>query len=354
MRHYVPDEPGVLPFDVDIDTVPSFFEPPPPPLSSPIPLSDPSPTESLPRSSAPGLIGSRSASSSGSGSGLSGLFFTAGEEGERTEVSWGRGRGGEVGRGGSRFMDPRDHQLQVESRGHWPTVAAVSSPLQLQPDDGAAPRYPSISPPRLVGLSPSTSSEEEGRGGHGQAGEDDGDGPPSLVASSDREGEGIGGFRYPFYGVAIPDRPQSQSPPPPQASLTSLNSVPTQMTIPVPSSVYPRPVQHTLGPHSHATHSLPFPSPSSSFSSPSAPSPSPMFSTNPSIQEKDQVSRRLRKGDILYWHHLQRSGEIPPVGDDERARIGNGNGRSEGNGSNERAKRKENEGEDLCAVLGGR
>jgi hypothetical protein len=100
-------------------------------------------------------------------------------------------------------MGPRDHQPQVESHGHWSTVAAVRSPFLLQLDDGASPRYPSASPPELVGPSPLTSSEEEGRGDRGQAREDDDDGPPSLVASSEGEGERIDGFQYPFYGVPI-------------------------------------------------------------------------------------------------------------------------------------------------------
>jgi len=36
--------------------------------------------------------------------------------------------------------------------------------------------------------------------------------------------------------------------------------------------------------------------------------------------------KTLKKGDILYWHNLQKSGEIPGVEEDQRARVGSGGG----------------------------
>lgn len=60
-------------------------------------------------------------------------------------------------------------------------------------------------------------------------------------------------------------------------------------------------------------------------------------------------ARKLGKGDTVYWHHLKRSGEIPGVEDDRRARVG-----LRGGGSEE-AQEQEREQEDyLVFVVGGR
>jgi hypothetical protein len=51
---------------------------------------------------------------------------------------------------------------------------------------------------------------------------------------------------------------------------------------------------------------------------------------------------------VLYWHHLQRSGEIPGVEEDERARVGSsGGGTSKGMA-------KAEQGMYLCMVIGRR
>ena len=45
---------------------------------------------------------------------------------------------------------------------------------------------------------------------------------------------------------------------------------------------------------------------------------------NPSHSQKEVMveKRRLRAGDVVYWHHLTRGGEIPGVCEDGRARVG--------------------------------
>ncbi|KAH9944714.1 hypothetical protein B0H21DRAFT_449642 [Amylocystis lapponica] len=44
----------------------------------------------------------------------------------------------------------------------------------------------------------------------------------------------------------------------------------------------------------------------------------------------EPVPERLRAGDVLFWHHLVRSGEIPAVCEDARARGSYGGGRATG------------------------
>lgn len=59
----------------------------------------------------------------------------------------------------------------------------------------------------------------------------------------------------------------------------------------------------------------------------SPPSPtSPRPPQSPTSPRPPQESERLRAGDIVYWHHLTRSGEIPAVSDDPRARASGANG----------------------------
>ena len=41
------------------------------------------------------------------------------------------------------------------------------------------------------------------------------------------------------------------------------------------------------------------------------------------IQKEEVVEKRkLKAGDVVYWHHLTRGGEIPGVCEDARARVG--------------------------------
>lgn len=315
-----------------------------------------------------------SASSSGSGSSgsgglISGLFFSAGEgevevrrDSRRSESRDGRelGRGRDVTRG--RFMGPRRQPaMQTQPRADLPlsqiravSTAAVSPSSVVQ----SAPL------PELLGISSFGSSTEE----VGQY-DDENEEPPSLVTSS---GD-ISSYQYPFYHnngtIAEPNllssrfdlpqfqaqpplaQSQSQSSPPPLASPTPLS--PLSMAIPVPSSAYPHPAQYTTHAYAHpsythTTHTLPLPavplhSPTSS--SPSAASPSPTSSTRLQLQRDRQT---LRKGDVLYWHHLQRSGEIPGVEEDERARVG-----SSGGGTSKGVE-KAGQGLYLGMVIGGR
>jgi hypothetical protein len=45
------------------------------------------------------------------------------------------------------------------------------------------------------------------------------------------------------------------------------------------------------------------------------------FGSSGSADQKDlPTSRALKPGDVLFWHHLTRCGEIPGVEDDRRAR----------------------------------
>lgn len=87
--------------------------------------------------------------------------------------------------------------------------------------------------------------------------------------------------------------------------------------------------------------------------SPTPPGPSPtLLSPASSIhpthaQEKDLW--KLKAGDVLYWHHLQKSGEIPGVEEDVRARAGNDSSSDDG----ERMAGKEM-GRGLPMIIGGR
>jgi len=40
----------------------------------------------------------------------------------------------------------------------------------------------------------------------------------------------------------------------------------------------------------------------------------------PAEQKEPPPARILKAGDVLYWHHLARNGEIPGVAEDERSR----------------------------------
>lgn len=46
------------------------------------------------------------------------------------------------------------------------------------------------------------------------------------------------------------------------------------------------------------------------------------FIAPPEAKEPPSRAPPLKEGDMLYWHHLSRTGEIPGVFDDERSRTG--------------------------------
>jgi hypothetical protein len=166
---------------------------------------------------------------------------------------------------------------------------------------------------------------------------DDYEDPPSLVTSS---GYSTNGYQFPYYPEGVDQHgsafhqsrvstPQYQPQSPP---LSPSSLPPLPMTIPVLSSVYPHPAQNAAHPHdeplSHTAHSVPLPtvplhSPMSS--SPFAASPSPASSVHLQASQRER-KKKLKKDDIVYWHNLQKSGEIPGVEEDQRARGGNSGG----------------------------
>ncbi len=85
------------------------------------------------------------------------------------------------------------------------------------------------------------------------------------------------------------------------------------------SHIYP----HVL--HSHSRSSSPHIHPAYMTLRPPSTDPSslpslpPQF-VSPAEQKEQPVPRKLKSGDTLFWHHLARTGEIPGVADDIRAR----------------------------------
>ncbi|KIJ67876.1 hypothetical protein HYDPIDRAFT_173615 [Hydnomerulius pinastri MD-312] len=141
--------------------------------------------------------------------------------------------------------------------------------------------------------------------------------------------------------VAVVDRrlgtsvPSQTSPPPPPASSPSLSSdylpsPPMEPTELAPSSVSsspdpfafvtspasprrsPRPLPRSPSPHSHA----PQLHPSQPGTGRSTPEPRGV-----PLEPRDPPPRKLKAGDVLYWHHLAKNGEIPGVEEDPRARV---------------------------------
>jgi len=90
---------------------------------------------------------------------------------------------------------------------------------------------------------------------------------------------------------------------------------PVSMPIPVLSSTYPHPAQLPQ-PHTQA-QSNPTPTQAGDNHVPNS-------NANPNLNAHVHILPPLRGGDVLYWHHLRRSGEIPGVCEDERARSGVG------------------------------
>ncbi|EKM54112.1 uncharacterized protein PHACADRAFT_209933 [Phanerochaete carnosa HHB-10118-sp] len=106
---------------------------------------------------------------------------------------------------------------------------------------------------------------------------------------------------------------------------------------PTPATSPPRRSRHASGsPRSqrHVRSSAPVPPPrrrdssaSNSFVEPPSPrsdrssSPPPLIPLTPPRATHHSRPGRLREGEVVFWHHLARSGEVPAVSDDPRARA---------------------------------
>lgn len=55
---------------------------------------------------------------------------------------------------------------------------------------------------------------------------------------------------------------------------------------------------------------------------PNPPAAAPFIVASHGQKEEVVEKRKLRAGDLVYWHHLTRGGEIPGVCEDARARVG--------------------------------
>jgi hypothetical protein len=90
----------------------------------------------------------------------------------------------------------------------------------------------------------------------------------------------------------------------------------------------PRHAPRPPAPHSTSSHPhpapLPIPVPSQSIRAPfllQSPPSYPYEVRVPSLEHKEPSSpKKLKAGDVLYWHQLVRNGEIPGVAEDKRAR----------------------------------
>lgn len=85
--------------------------------------------------------------------------------------------------------------------------------------------------------------------------------------------------------------------------------------LPVPSHFYP------TSPRSSATHSSPVSPPYTSTLTDSPPLLSSSLNFHPADQKEPlHQPPSLKPGDVIFWHHLARKGEVPGVIDDLRAR----------------------------------
>ncbi|GLB37524.1 putative FAM72 protein [Lyophyllum shimeji] len=123
-------------------------------------------------------------------------------------------------------------------------------------------------------------------------------------------------FADPSFASTHPDSfpfPRDYSPPESHSSFYSQHFVPPRSR-PSPVSVAPQFIYHLTG------------RPTSAASPPPIASAAPplvysYFSSDCPAEHKEPPSpRKLQPGDILFWHHLVKSGEIPGVQDDARAR----------------------------------
>ncbi|RDB25052.1 Protein FAM72A [Hypsizygus marmoreus] len=131
-------------------------------------------------------------------------------------------------------------------------------------------------------------------------------------------------FADPILASSTP--PQSDSYPFPRAHHYSEPYPSPQGRNPVPHSVPPfRPISPPASiPSQYGYHLASRPT-SAASSQPSNSSPPPLIHSSfsfslPAEQKELPPPRKLQLGDVLYWHHLARNGEIPGVAEDERAR----------------------------------
>ncbi|KAG2150455.1 hypothetical protein DEU56DRAFT_729077 [Suillus clintonianus] len=159
--------------------------------------------------------------------------------------------------------------------------------------------------------------------------------PPPLTSaySALSSVDGPAGYRrilHPF---------PSQPSPSPTLSHSSSESIPTLISeygdlgaTPLPSSPdpyffatpasprrSPRPLPLPRSPSPHASASQPMRSSSQPGNR------EPALESSVPVESRDSPVRRLKAGDVLYWHHLAKNGEIPGVQEDPRARISNKN-----------------------------
>ena len=152
------------------------------------------------------------------------------------------------------------------------------------------------------------------------------------------------GHRFVFYsnGIAaserhyIPNEPgidvDARLPVPPPVQLPMPGVVPAHRPRYVPASVPARPSPASprraswsnSRPNARSPDPRDAPRPPMSPSSPTSEaldSPPPLLPPSPMSPRPEQAPERLRAGGIIYWHQLTRSGEIPAVSDNPRARA---------------------------------
>ncbi|KAK7005609.1 hypothetical protein R3P38DRAFT_3038541 [Favolaschia claudopus] len=136
------------------------------------------------------------------------------------------------------------------------------------------------------------------------------------------------GAAYSEYLPTPPLEIDDESPPPSDSSSPTLSSFPFDGSHYPVDSLYPGPhpaLVHTHYPHLNRTHG---PIPSHNRATSAVSSDSSISSLPPLIpayglpgeQSEAPIIPALQAGDVLYWHHLVKHGEIPGVMEDVRAR----------------------------------
>ncbi|EGN99999.1 hypothetical protein SERLA73DRAFT_180355 [Serpula lacrymans var. lacrymans S7.3] len=138
-------------------------------------------------------------------------------------------------------------------------------------------------------------------------------------------------YSHPRNPQALPPQPTSSPPPqseylptPPLelAELTPLSASSSSESLPFSfsraASPYrsPRALPRSPPPLPPAAQVVPMSIPSQPASASSSPEPRGM-----PLEQREQTARKLKSGEVLFWHHLSRSGEIPGVQEDSRARV---------------------------------
>lgn len=153
------------------------------------------------------------------------------------------------------------------------------------------------------------------------------------------------GVVSPAFSPFVPSSPPGLPPPrsryisvTPSSSNAQIPSTPRSQRAPRPNSPEsPRNRRHSNALNSRDNTEVVY-DPVSPTSSTSSSSPPPLVPVTPPTMHRSRHStsssmscpepQPLRDGDVLYWHHLSRSGEIPAVADDPRARIASKKGES--------------------------